>query len=675
VLRLLHLSDVHFGVNGGRSVHRWTRDNKPDPTHLAEVLVQDAEQHPDAVVISGDTGWSGVSDDYSFAAEFLGVLRRGWPDAKIVVCAGNHDVDLGVAPDSAQEAFAKFVTSSCAEPFASVDAPRLVARERLLSQCRLSVGTDEAAIFAVNSAAYSGKGGTPAAVGPEVLRAVESLVATVPDHALRVFVLHHHLLPFAVPDWEATIDSHAWPDKADPSTVLNSARLQGWLAENQFHLVLHGHKHVTHGRRDTLWRKDDPPEGREMLIVGAGSAGVEEQQRRGEPLSYNVILAHHDSRRRWRIDVEVRRIADAIGRDKSTPHFSFGAEVGPNCSGGPTIFESDRMDTCHASIRRRIPDDTKVFTFISIVHAAVYAHPETTRKAANHAAEDVVRRSFSALHPEFRPSKKWQDPTSLDDDLRRASRRYQFQHGHRLFGAIERFGTTEPTRPIIEALKRLKNNNESNAYVSLYRAENDAFAEPHEPLPALMGVQFVRSERHRLDLIATFRKIELSFWWVVNMLEAIELLQWAARQDEAREAGKVIFFAPIAEWKTREPEPVIVAMLDEEPLSNLVALLHGVSNDDEASAAQFASLLRDKRENTNAKNIDVSGLGAISAILQGLVEGANARKAKALKTIHEQIVLAESKLRAAMTPRQPNQTLLPGALAALEEAERLVTGK
>src|SRR5690349_9956043 len=115
MLRILHLSDVHFGrYADGRSAHRFAEGNNPLPHQLAEILCRDAllqERPPNLIIISGDIGWSGKDEDYRYARRFLDALKERWGDAEFVLAPGNHDFDQSAAADAAQVAFLEFIRS------------------------------------------------------------------------------------------------------------------------------------------------------------------------------------------------------------------------------------------------------------------------------------------------------------------------------------------------------------------------------------------------------------------------------------------------------------------------------------------------------------------------------------------------------------------------------------
>jgi 3',5'-cyclic AMP phosphodiesterase CpdA len=124
-MRILHLSDIHFGIYTDHktgaltAAHYFVDSSKltPVPGQLSRLLLDNVLPPPDLVVISGDIGWSGTSADYKYALAFLKPLRDAWTDAEFVLAPGNHDVDLDTAPR--QAAYVEFVREFYGSSFSS----------------------------------------------------------------------------------------------------------------------------------------------------------------------------------------------------------------------------------------------------------------------------------------------------------------------------------------------------------------------------------------------------------------------------------------------------------------------------------------------------------------------------------------------------------------------------
>jgi len=647
VFRVLHLSDLHFGQltaeqlqkqkpGHTKCTHKFVgSDGRSDPLTLAGILKRDPELHggPDIVIVTGDIGWTGVADDYVEARAFFNALQNQWAKSPLVVIPGNHDVDRN-APTARQTAFLKFVRElhgdqfNKAYPLLNDDSDRtlIVSFQEHTLPAKDGRSAETMLVVGVNSAAALEDKSLPIEVAASALARIEELLRSRPRGEFRIFALHHHLLPFTEPRSSDPADM----ERADPTIVGNSARLQSWLAKHDFSLVLHGHRHKFHGRSDTLWRKSDPQSGRTVLIAGAGSAGVfDDEREQSEPLSYNVIHATRLSLRRWNVDACVQEISHNDIPVTASTQFRYSAEVGPRQSGGLYLFEAEYMDDCHRAIQRRTQKLGWFPTFVSIVDTCEYRHPSTAVLDEAPVDASEVMRSFKALHPEHALTENWTELGAVDSILKAMPQRYQFQHGPRMFGTphghpsllSEEINRRLLLRPIMRALDQLKTASNAHAYVSLYRPEVDVLSSGDEPFPSLMSLQFLKKD-DRLDLVATFRKIELSFWWVVNMYEAIRLLEWAAGDgsEAVRGArykpGSITFFAALAEWK-KEPAPSFTAKLDEMDLGALTCVALSAVKD--TGIGTVIELLEEKESRTNAQNLDSGGLQRFAQILGAVI--------------------------------------------------------
>ncbi len=111
-VNLLHLSDLHFGVEASLD---YTDTAKAQRKNTLDALIKtlqelDTEWRPDVVVISGDIGWQGVQEDYQEAKAWLEeklLKELGLTPKDLVVCAGNHDINrkltFGMKPPSSSK--------------------------------------------------------------------------------------------------------------------------------------------------------------------------------------------------------------------------------------------------------------------------------------------------------------------------------------------------------------------------------------------------------------------------------------------------------------------------------------------------------------------------------------------------------------------------------------------
>ena len=105
-VNVLHLSDLHFGAepvaDKVTSTALKQRQNTLDAL-LESLAAVEPEWKPHIIVVSGDLAWKGTESDYKEATSWLKTLlqRFGIGSDKLVMCAGNHDINrratLGLA--------------------------------------------------------------------------------------------------------------------------------------------------------------------------------------------------------------------------------------------------------------------------------------------------------------------------------------------------------------------------------------------------------------------------------------------------------------------------------------------------------------------------------------------------------------------------------------------------
>jgi calcineurin-like phosphoesterase family protein len=631
-VRLLHISDIHYGkkANGG-SAHHFVRTRNgratPEPQRLAKILFDDPDllQSPDAVVVSGDLGWSGVADDYKHATELLTLLRERWP-VPLVLCPGNHDVNFA-AKDllSGQEEFVEGVLKKLYQedelrrlfPFSIFGGSfKLIEREKLVSfttvgKSLLVVAVNSAAHLPVESDAH-GKPKiveTPIYISPDLLEEIGQYIDRTGELAalpLRLFVMHHHLFPFAEPEPGDVVDYAKLANEPDKTMVANSAQMQAWLARNRFSLILHGHKHMPHGREDILWRREDPTIGRALTVIGAGSGGVERHNiPPGEHLSYNIIRLDRIDKERWKCTVCVSKISPNEPGKKSKRDFTYSTEVGEPLERPPAVFVAHQMDDCYRAIKDRCNEKVEIRNFVSVVKNSDYEHPSIAGKSK----AEVVK-TFRVLHPEYIDGARWLDADAVHAKLAKTPRRFEFQHGPRLFG-MPGFSDRTGIQPVRNALNAITTR--TRAYTSLLSPEIDLFPdeELEQPMPALVGIQFLPNGR-LLDIVGIFRNLELSYWWLVNMYELGELLRWAC-EDKRMVCGSVTMFASFAHWDS-DPYQTVPTEIDEMPLRRLAGCAADFAMN--ASAAELLGLLIEKKKHTNQYELETIGLERLAELLE-----------------------------------------------------------
>src|SRR5881394_3647970 len=215
MFRIAQLSDLHCG-------HQFFL-----PQHLERAIAETNELEPDVVVISGDLTSNGFKDEYVLAREYLNRVQC----EAMVVIPGNHD--------SRNVGYVHF--------------------EDLFGDRNSVLRVGNATIVAVDSSEPDLDNGQ---IGRGRYRWIEEQFAK--EAALRVFVLHHHLLPVPGTGRERNIVH----DAGDTLEALQRANVD---------LVLSGHKHVPYA-----WRLEN------LFVVNAGTVSSSRLRGNGRPC-YNVI--------------------------------------------------------------------------------------------------------------------------------------------------------------------------------------------------------------------------------------------------------------------------------------------------------------------------------------------------------------------------------------------------
>ncbi|BBM72688.1 metallophosphoesterase family protein [Rhodothermus marinus] len=212
---IAHLSDLHFGRLASGAV-------------VEDLLAEVRRQAPDLVVISGDLTQRARPRQFRAARAFLEALP-----ATTLVVPGNHDVYPWWRP-----------LSRLVRPLARY-------RRYITTDLRPSFVNDEVAVLGLNTAyGATVKGGRLTA---EDLAYLQAFFATVPPSAVRMLVIHHHLVQLQA---------------VGPHDVARGARRAlEVIARAGIEFILCGHLHVAHVEPVVV-----QPDGHRVVIVSAGTA-------------------------------------------------------------------------------------------------------------------------------------------------------------------------------------------------------------------------------------------------------------------------------------------------------------------------------------------------------------------------------------------------------------------
>jgi 3',5'-cyclic AMP phosphodiesterase CpdA len=215
-LTICQISDIHCG------------NPKFIPDLLERSILEINDIEPTAVVVSGDLTDAGYRQEFETAAEYI----RRFRCENVMVIPGNHD--------SRNVGYVHF--------------------ERLFGERYSCIDFQDAVMVGIDSSEPDLNDGR---VGREHYGFIRESFARS-DERLKIFVIHHHLIPIPGTGRERNIIF----DAGDVLELLNDLGVD---------LVLSGHKHVPYS-----WKLED------MFIVNAGTASTTRLRGNTRPC-YNII--------------------------------------------------------------------------------------------------------------------------------------------------------------------------------------------------------------------------------------------------------------------------------------------------------------------------------------------------------------------------------------------------
>ena len=261
-LTICQISDIHCG----------SPYFVPDLLERSTREINDCE--PTAVVVSGDLTDAGYRQEYEQAAEYV----NRFDCENLMVIPGNHD--------SRNVGYIHF--------------------ERLFGERYSVIEFEEAIMVGVDSSEPDLNDGR---VGREHYDFIRESFQSA-EERLKIFVVHHHLIPIPGTGRERNI-------------IFDAGDVLELLVEVGVDLVLSGHKHVPHS-----WRLED------MLIVNAGTASTTRLRGDTQPC-YNVIEIENGCVKIFR-KYPFRERQLAVSFDADTSEYSrFEESIGSEVYGDP----------------------------------------------------------------------------------------------------------------------------------------------------------------------------------------------------------------------------------------------------------------------------------------------------------------------------------------------------
>ncbi len=214
---IVQISDIHVG------------ESQFVPSLLTRAIDEINEVDPDIVIITGDLTGNGFRREYDTVKNYLDPIKC----KDVIIQPGNHD--------SRNVGYLHF--------------------EEIFGERYLTFNNDNISIVAADSSEPDLDNGQ---IGREYYKYIRKNFNDSPKDSLKIFAMHHHLIPVPKTGRERNIVN-------DAGDVLEV------LAESGVDLVLCGHKHVPY-----IWAVED------MYILTAGTVSCLRLRGKIEP-SYNII--------------------------------------------------------------------------------------------------------------------------------------------------------------------------------------------------------------------------------------------------------------------------------------------------------------------------------------------------------------------------------------------------
>jgi 3',5'-cyclic AMP phosphodiesterase CpdA len=558
---ILHIADLHLvSQASSRPIDDHKAGLVPDGdrvTHqemlrvtlqqLGERLIHEGSAL-DAIVVTGDVADKNNDGGYQSFLELVDALGPAKPAAnRIVVLAGNHDVESGLRPGDPKryDKFVRFVRGAgfVTPLLAGVDqtpVPTSVGLKHLVSfddiqiipidssaysQVRLDVGISDASWVKLErtlagnptelNALQKLRLADAARVSGTQLDDIRRLLASITASArlpLRIAALHHHLLPVSSREEIRGYES-----------LTNLGLVRQFLRDQGIAIVLHGHKHTRFNYVDHISSYQEPAEKPLAVQVMSGAAASGNDLDRGDVLRLIEIDPNAGFLRIRRVGAVIPGATLAISVPERLTFSLPGAQLLE--TGGCTVIDGQEVDAVYGQLVARVG---AVVGEIDHVVCRIKRSPKLEQIAPLYPglrpvpgtpdAEDEPAIAAVKRLEQFRDVVTWwQFPSAPSSPLDQPA----FTHGSR----IRRYnGHLDQVQAVIEALAG--DYTTSRGIIILLNPPADKIS-ARDSFPSFCLVQF-KVERSdgghpALNCTAYFRKQEVRYWWLVNLAELSEL--------------------------------------------------------------------------------------------------------------------------------------------------------
>lgn len=242
-MKILVISDLHIGDKArSKDLCPTDSNNYIDLTYKQDFIdfVKKENIKVDYLLVSGDISSSATYDEFTLARTIINDISTGIgvEANKVIIIPGNHDVDWSVlnlskpnAPDY------EFRKTQRYDTIRNVFSGDLKINSLITAPYFSTWNYSDLFVIGYNSACNDGKDEKihHGLITSETIHDIEKEIHSLDlSGKYKIFTTHHHLYNY----------SDAIPHIPDFSIMTNADNLLKMLSNNNFDIVIHGHKHI-----------------------------------------------------------------------------------------------------------------------------------------------------------------------------------------------------------------------------------------------------------------------------------------------------------------------------------------------------------------------------------------------------------------------------------------------
>jgi len=604
---ILHLTDLHLAKNQevGDFKTQSSLQQEDKITRLTiyketlkelKLFLISSKQNLDAIIVSGDITIQNDAEGFDLLEDVLNALGNKRPDnSKILVVPGNHDVTWKVLPSS-REKYKNFLEKirkkKYVTPFLDgVDKASARNKRGLFSieneniqfvlinssnycgsQEVLTIKEDEYTLLKdlINNHEYGKKfieyieklrTQDIARISPSQLTYLKSILNSElvknKENVLKIAITHHHIDNVSTSEEFKSFES-----------ITNGGLLNNFLLENNFHILVHGHKH--HGTIYWKWipnynRLFNDVNTQQPLLVISGAT-----------MSHSDSSKDEDVCRLFKIEkittghkIEISPIVGMIiGGNFNFPKETYSYNINTTTSSlnslNPpsisTIISGNNLNDTYAKILdyfKTVGNEKNVYQIVTEIKEfkieEVYKLPR------------LYVNNFGSVSGEewLKNIVDWwsRSKTKLVQTV-------NFTHGQRIYNYNSK-EIDQKSRVIKIIRKHIKERlslSTARLIINLYSPEIDDLSKGDLDAPQFTLLQLLIEEnlitgKLNLNCVAYFRKQEMRYWWAVNVSEIKKLVVQVIKEIGSSQLipGSITIIAAVA-YSSREKTLAEVAI-------------------------------------------------------------------------------------------------------------------